>query len=85
MNYQTIKSISYYTNSTYLTREERKSLIKGFKTANKTNVNRLIRIPCQSVYSVLELNFSNPYGYFYTTNYFILVTNEKEYYFKINY
>lgn len=77
-----VSYIGYMGNCISLSPEFIKSLEHVATKANKRKVNRLVKIHFPELYESLALNFYNPYNYYKTDKYIILVHSLIEYVFK---
>jgi len=85
MNYDNIKSISLYTDSSKISVYEWRKITKDYKRADKGQVNRLIKQHCPELYNLIGLHEPNPYTYHKTEKYIIMIHKGIEYYFEIEY
>ena len=81
--YKAITGLKYETCCFEITALQWDSKMEGAIKGNKKIINYLVKIHCPDMYASLALNFYNPYDYYRTDRYLILVHSSIEYFFKI--
>lgn len=82
--YNNIDSLYFEASCCNVSQEEWDRLMFGAKTANKRQINKLVKTFLPDLYISLALNYYNPFDYYKTKTHLILVHSAIEYFLKFN-